>query len=124
MDTPSAPRMRPKQRYAGRFWDTESLMEIMSIYHGTSGGQYNRTRHYRTLISIHREQNNTHAYRKGYGPDWKAEIKPDLLEYMEQGRLPFTTLKFAAEFVRQAELKAWVESHIVEEGEHALLAAE
>src|SRR3989338_7106338 len=75
---PSPPMFLPKQRYAGRFWDTDDVMELLSIYYGARRAIYPVTWQYRTLISIQRAQDATNAYRKGYGPDWKSLKKKEV----------------------------------------------
>jgi len=127
---PSPPMFLPKQRYAGRFWDTDDVMELLSIYYGARRAIYPVTWQYRTLISIQRAQDATNAYRKGYGPDWKSlkkkevggvvhwvpdngfAIKSDLLEYGRQGRVPFKALQLAAVEIRKVEFERWVASRI------------
>ncbi len=126
MRMPSAPMFRPMQRHAGRFWDTAEVMELLSVYYGATSATYPITWQYRTLIAIHRANDITNAYRKGYGPDWKClkkhevkgkvqwikdagfSIKDDLLEYGRQGRIPFQALQLAAVEIRKVEFERWV----------------
>lgn len=129
MRMPLAPRYCVQQRYLNRFWRTEDMLEILSIYYGIAAEAYPRTWHYRTLIAVHRAQHSTNAYGKGYGPDWKCikkekdsdgewtgrwlqdngiAIKHEVLEYAKKGRLPLSALEFAAKHIREAELRAWV----------------
>lgn len=112
MSLPPLPKQLPKQRHAGRFWNTDDVMELLSIYHGTRTAEYQKTWQYRTLITLHRELNSAAGHRKGYGPDWKYEIKGTLLEYVRQGKIPFQALAFAATHIRELELKAWADTRI------------
>jgi len=84
-------------------------MEILSIYHGATAAVYPKSWQYRTLITVHRELNSVIAHRKGYGPDWKHEIRGVLLEYLSQGKIPFQTLSFAATHLRALELRVWAD---------------
>ncbi len=144
MRMPALPTLRPLQRYAGRFWNTTQMMELLSIYYGAPAGAYPRTWQYRTLIAIHREKNSQSAYRKGYGPDWKSlvkverdgktwwvpdkgfAIKDDVTEYGMQGKVPLTALQTAAAHIRKVEYAVWVSRQIEREtGVRALpIAAE
>jgi hypothetical protein len=112
------------QRYAHRFWNTANMMEILSIHHGNPQSLYPRTWQWRTLIAVHRQQNTASAYRKGYGPDWKGEIKGDLLEYAKSGKLPFQALELGAQWLREAERKVWIERQTDEQTISTLRAAE
>ncbi|HYF13102.1 MAG TPA: hypothetical protein VD928_02285 [Candidatus Paceibacterota bacterium] len=53
-------------------------------------------------------------HRKGYGLDWKSEIKKDLVEYTSRGRIPMDALKFSSARIREAELRVWSDSYIEE----------
>lgn len=132
MRMPSPPKFCPHQRYAGRFWDTSDVMELLSMYYGATTQVYPKTWQYRTLIAIHRANDISNAYRKGYGPDWKCltknevdgkvqwikvknsgfAIKDDLLEYLGQGRVPFQALQIAAAEIRKVEFATWVTARV------------
>lgn len=112
MSLPPPPKHLPKQRHAGRFWNTDDVMELLSTYHGSPAVEYPKTWQYRTLVTLHRELNTAVAHRKGYGPDWKAEIKGPLLEYVRQGKIPFQALAFAATHIRGLELKLWADTQV------------
>jgi hypothetical protein len=147
MRLPAHPKYLPKQRHVGRFWDTNEMMEILSIYHGSTAQNYPHTWSYRTLIAVHRAQQISNALRKGYGPDWKClskekdrngaptgrwiqekglSIKAEVLEYSHRGRLPLGALQLAAAQLREVEFKLWINSHVEQELKKRprLLAAE
>jgi hypothetical protein len=107
MELPPEPPLLKKQRYVSRFWDTADMLEALSIYYGCTCAQYPYTWKYRTLIAVHREQYTDRFTRKGYGKDWKEDVKPDVVQYTEAGRLPLTALKRGAEFIRQADQTVW-----------------
>jgi hypothetical protein len=111
MRLPPPPTLLRKQRYDRRNWLTSPMMEILSIHYGTVPEQgYPKSWQYRTLILVHRHQHLHHAYRKRYGSDWKEEIKPDLVAYTAQGRLPLDALKLGAEALREVERALWVKT--------------
>ena len=128
MELPPEPLFLEKQRYVSRFWDTADMLEALSIYYGSTWAQYPRTWKYRTLIAVHREQYSDRFSRKGYGPDWREDVKPDVIEYTKAGKLPLTALRRGAEFIRQADQIAWTLSRAKRnEGDEAIvrpLAAE
>ena len=127
MFLPPAPKLLPRQRFAGRFWDRTDLMEVLAVYHGCTAAAYPYSWQYRTLIAAHRAIYNTIPYRKGWGPDWKADIKKDLVAYLRTGTLPVLTMPYAAGRLREAELLLWAYRR-AQRLEHAsapaLLAAE
>ncbi len=111
MRLPPPPTMLRKQRYDRRNFLTEPMMHVLSLYWGVVPEQgYSKSWQYRTLILVHRHQHLHHAYRKRYGSDWKHEIKPDLLEYIRQGRLPLDALRLGAQALREAERALWVKT--------------
>jgi hypothetical protein len=114
MRIPPAPQMREKQRYSYRFWSNSEMMDLLSIYHGNTKAVYPRTWQYRTLISAHREQYSRISVRLGYGPDWRHEIKEAVIRYSKSGRLPLSALKIASEKMREAEMRIWVESRVID----------
>lgn len=107
---PPAPTLVPQQRFAGRFWDMTDLMEVLGVYHGSTAVVYPYTWQYRTLIAVHRAIYNTLPYRKGWGKDWKADIKKDMVAYLKTGTLPVLAMPYAAERVREAEFLRWAYS--------------
>lgn len=86
------------------------MMEVLSIHHGSVAARFPKTWRYRTLIAVHRAQNSVIMHRKGYGPDWKEEIRGELLRYLELGRLPLQALQLAGDWLREAERKNWISS--------------
>lgn len=128
MKLPPLPRLRPKQRHGRRFWRTDDMMELLSLYHGSTKEAYPRSWQYRTLIAVHREQHSASPYGKGYPYDWKCikkekdingewtgrwlpdsgvAIKREVLEYTVSGRLPLSALQLAAEGIRMMERRIW-----------------
>lgn len=107
MRLPSEPVYLRVQRHSGRFWNTNEMLHALAMYFGFTCESYPSTWQYRALVAIHRDQHSVSVYRRGYGPDWRAEIRPDLLEYTQSGRLPLAGLVRAAALIRQAELVAW-----------------
>ncbi len=107
MKLPSDPVYLSVQRHSGRFWNTNEMLHVLAMYFGFTCESYPSTWQYRALVAIHRDQHSVSVYRRGYGPDWHAEIRPDLLEYMQNGRLPLAGLVRAAALIRQAELVTW-----------------
>lgn len=97
-----------RHRFSGRFWDPYEILELLSIYYGSTCDQFPRTWQYRTLIGIHREKYSDRYTRKGYGPDWKEDIKDDVQAFMSRGQLPTIALRRGAESIRQAEQTAWM----------------
>ncbi len=97
-----------RHRFSGRSWDPHEILEILSIYHGSTREQFPRTWQYRTLIGVHREKYSDQYTKKGYGPDWKADIKEDIQDFMSRGMLPMIVLRRGAETIRQAEQTAWM----------------
>lgn len=110
MALPPPPYLRPKQRHGRRFWRTDDMMELLSLYWGSTKEAYPKSWQYRTLIAVHREQQTHNAYRRGYGPDWKASIKREVLEYTTSGRLPLDALRLAAKGIRMMERRMWATS--------------
>lgn len=130
MALPPQPPLKARQRYAGRFWNTDEIMESLALYYGVSPEVYPRTLGYRVLIAVHREQNSTKTHGKGYGADWKClkaerdkngvmtgrfvpdtgfPIKRDVLEYARLGKIPLNALQRAAASIREVEQKVWIE---------------
>lgn len=107
---PPVPVHKTKQRYANRFWGTDTVVELLALHYGCNAKANPKSWQYRMLIAVHRDVHSTSAYRLGYGPDWKGEIKPDLLEYGKQGRLPGPALAFATPHVRDMERQAYKEA--------------
>ena len=85
-----------RHRFSGRSWDPHEILEILSIYHGSTREQFPRTWQYRTLIGVHREKYSDQYTKKGYGPDWKADIKEDIQDFMSRGMLPMIVLRRGA----------------------------
>lgn len=107
MRLPNEPVFLRVQRHSGRFWKTDEMLHVLAMYFGFTCKNYPCTWQYRALIAIHRDQHSVSMYRRGYGRDWHAEIRPDLVEYTQRGKLPLAGLTRAAALIRQAELVAW-----------------
>ena len=105
------PLLLPKQKCGDRYWNTADMLDVLSVYYGISQILYRGTWRYRALIAVHRHQYSVNMYGKGYGKDWKAEIKKDILEYTKNGRLPMVALKFESAQIREADLQMWRESY-------------
>jgi hypothetical protein len=107
MQFPANINFAPFHWHAGRFWNTGEMVDVLSIHYGATPARYKKSWLFRTLIAIYREQYLQRAYGKGYGKDWQEHIKPDLLEYTKEGRMPLVALRRAADFIRQADMLAW-----------------
>jgi len=115
---PPPPKMQELHRYDLRFWNTRDMMEVLAVYYGATAKQYPYTWWYRTLIRVHRaEQELTNYTRKGYGKDWKDTIKRLLIEFLQEGTLPPQAKKHGAELIRSVEVRMWGETHVAREHE-------
>lgn len=128
MRLPSQAPLLLQQRFLGRFWSTQEMMDALSMYYGLTAEQYNRTRSYRIIIAVHRDQYSDRYDRKGYGPDWKEAIKDELKEYTAKGKLPLIALRRAGDLLRQVELMTWTlaraQAYYTDRRHPALVAAE
>jgi len=112
MKMPLAVLRFAKHRFSGRSWDPYEILDILSIYHGSTQHQFPRTWQFRTLIGVHREKYSDRYTRKGYGPDWKADIKDDIQAFMTRGMLPTIALRRGAQAIRQAEQTVWMMARV------------
>jgi len=124
MHLPPPPQFVERQRFAGRFWNTATLMDILAVYHGVDVTLYPCTWKHRTLIAVHREVCEMRSYRKGYGKDWKYEIKPSILEFQRKGTFPVVALPEATRLIREASCLAHVLNQVKLDSAPLLRAAE
>lgn len=111
MKWPRKPRFLATQHWNGRRYDTGDMLDVLTTYHGIGMRRKIRVQswHWRLLIRLHREENERHAGagRKGYGKDWRENIKPAVIDYEMRGRLPYHALEFAAKQILTAEMDLW-----------------
>ena len=126
--------MRKKQKYDNRFFETDKVMQVLSVYYGVvsvdehlgiARARYPYSWQKRTLIRVHRCEYSRTPYGLGYGFDWKGRktvirangkkeeltsraIKTDLIEYLQEDRVPGYAMKVAAEQLRFAETVRWM----------------